>query len=103
MNSVIKGHVYKGIIGKFHGKKSWGPKHDCIKSKYVIMRCIIKGLHSILLKMNKSKNQNGLFLTLMSFNMCHIHYADRTFCANLLTKFYALTRERHLYRLLTHL
>ena len=55
MNSVIKGQVYKGIIGNFHGKKIWEPKHDCIKSKYVLMRCIIKGLHSILLKMNKSK------------------------------------------------
>ena len=54
MNSVIKGHVYKGIIGKFQGKKI-GSQNMTIKSKYIIMRCIIKGLHSILLKVIKSK------------------------------------------------
>ena len=34
--------------------------------------------------------------------MLHIHYADRTLGANLLTKFYALTSEQQLYSLITY-
>ena len=34
---------FKSIV-KSHGKKTWEPQHNCVLSKSVIMRCVIKGL-----------------------------------------------------------